>query len=366
MKKILTIVSAAMLLFSCSSSEYQITGTIEGAADQMVVLKTMKNNELLTLDSTMMVKEKFQFKGSIDVPDIYAVDFSNPEDRLILFLENSKITIDGKADNIMASVIKGSATQDLLMEFNKLQEEISQPIMAIQQKFQAAAMDGSLTPEIEKQLSEEYMAENSKVLDAVKKFALTNNNSVLSAYIVLTQLANNMELSELDSIVSNYPKAIQASPFVIALNEKVNVERLTAVGQPFIDFTHPGTDGNMITLSSFIGKNYILLDFWAGWCTPCRRENPNLVNLYNQYKEKGFDIFGVSLDRRKQEWVEAVAADGIKWTQVSDISGWENPVAKMYGVQSIPANLLISPEGKIIGKNLRGEDLAKKLAELLD
>ncbi|MFA5647091.1 MAG: TlpA disulfide reductase family protein [Bacteroidales bacterium] len=366
MKKLLVIASVALALASCSSKGYKIEANIEGATNQMVVLKTMQDNELVGLDSVMMTDGKFQFTGSIEVPDIYAIDFSTPEDRLILFLENSNITITGKVDNIMSSDIKGSKTQDLFMEFNKKQEEMSLPLMEIQQKFQTAAMDGSLTPEMEQELREQFMAENDKMLVEVKDFVTKNSTSVLAAYITLTQLANQLSFEELEAIVSAFPNDIQKSPFVIALNEKINIDKLTAIGQPFIDFTHPDADGNMITFSSVTGENYILIDFWAGWCTPCRRENPNLVALYNQYKDKGFDIFGISLDRRKQEWLDAVEEDGLKWMQVSDVSGWDNPVAKMYGVQSIPANLLVGPDGKIIAKNLRGEDLASKLAELLN
>jgi peroxiredoxin len=366
MRKLIAIASVAALLMSCSTKEYKISGTIEGATDQLVVLKTMKDNDLISIDSTMLTKGKFEFVGTVEVPDIYAIDFKFPEDRLILFLENSNITIKGNADNIMSSDIKGSATHDLLVEFNKLQEEISLPLMEIQQKFQAAAMDGSLTPEMETELRNEFMAENDKMMETVKDFVNKNSKSVLAAYITLTQLANTLSFEELEEIVTKFPKDIQESPFVKALNEKIDVEKLTSIGQQFIDFTHPDQDGNMITFSSITGKNYILLDFWAGWCTPCRRENPNLVKLYSQYKDKGFDIFGVSLDRRRQEWLDAIAADGLAWGQVSDISGWENPVAKMYGIQSIPASLLIAPDGKIIAKNLRGEELEKKLAELLD
>jgi len=366
MKKLLVIAAVALTLASCSSKGYKIEANIEGATDQMVVLKGMQDNELIALDSVMMTEGVFQFTGSLDVPDIYAIDFSMPEGRLILFLENSNITITGSIDNIMASEIKGSATQDLFTEFNKIQEEMSMPLMEIQQKFQAAAMDGSLTPELEQELRDQFMAENEKMVAAAKDFVVENNTSVLAAYITLAQLVNQISFEELETIVSSFPKEIQKSPFVITLNEKLDVEKLTAIGQPFIDFTHPDADGNLVTFSSVTGEKYVLIDFWAGWCTPCRRENPNLVNLYKQYSDKGFDIFGVSLDRRKQEWLDAVKDDGLTWTQVSDVSGWENPIAKMYGVQSIPANLLIGPDGKIIAKNLRGEDLANKLAELLD
>jgi peroxiredoxin len=238
--------------------------------------------------------------------------------------------------------------------------------MDVQFRYQQAAMDGSLTPQLEEELRTEFMAENDKMVASIKDFAMQNTNSVVSAYIALSQLASFITTEELETLVTGFPEEIQASPFVKALSEKLEMDKLTAIGQPFIDFTHPDPDGNMVTFSSITGENYILLDFWAGWCAPCRRENPNLVRLYNEYKDKGFDIFGVSLDRSREEWLGAISADGLEWHQVSDISGWENSVAKMYGVQSIPASLLISPEGKIIAKNLRGEELENKLKEILN
>ena len=366
MKKLLLIAIAAMFLISCSSNKFKIEGNIENATDQMVFLKTMEGNELVTTDSTMMKGGVFTLTGKVSVPDLYAIDFEQQQDRIILFVENSKIIIKGNVDNIMASVISGSASQDLLLEFNNLQEKLSEGLMDIQFRYQSAAMDGSLTPQLEEELRSEFMAENDKMVASIKEFAMQNTNSVVSAYITLSQLSNFLTTEELESIVTGFSKDIQASPFVIALNEKLDMDKRTAVGQQFIDFIHPDQDGNMITFSSITGENYILLDFWAGWCTPCRRENPHLVKLYSQFKDKGFDIFGVSLDRSRQEWLDAISADGLLWPQVSDISGWENPIAKMYGVQSIPANLLISPEGVIVAKNLRGAELESKLIELFN
>lgn len=366
MKKLLLIAASAVLFFSCSSEKYKIEGNIENATDQMVYLKTMVGNELVTTDSTMMTGGLFTLKGNVEVPDLFAIDFAQQQDRIILFVENSEISIKGTVDNIMASEITGSATHDLLMEFNVLQEQLSEGIMDVQFRYQQAAMDGSLTPQLEEELRSEFMAENDKMVASLKDFAMQHTNSVVSAYIALSQLASFITTEELDSLVMNFPKEIQGSPFVKALNEKLEKDKQTAIGQPFIDFTHPDVDGNLVTFSSITGEKYILLDFWAGWCAPCRRENPHLVKLYNQFKDKGFDIFGVSLDRSKEEWLDAISADGLQWHQVSDVTGWENPVAKMYGVQSIPANLLISPEGKIIAKNLRGEELEKKLTEIFN
>lgn len=365
MKKLLLIAAAAVFFISCSSEKFKIEGNIENATDQMVFLKTMVGNELVTTDSTTMKGGLFTLTGSVEVPDLYAIDFEQQQDRLILFVENSEIKIKGTVDNIMASEITGSASHDLLLEFNTLQEQLSEGIMDVQFRYQQAAMDGSLTPTLEEELRSEFMVENDKMVASIKEFAMQHTNSVVSAYITLSQLASFITTEELETLVTGFPEEIQSSPFVKALTEKLEMDKLTAIGQPFIDFTHPDMDGNMVTFSSITGENYILLDFWAGWCAPCRRENPNLVKLYDEYKDKGFDIFGVSLDRSREEWLEAISADGLQWHQVSDISGWENPVAKMYGVQSIPANLLISPEGKIIAKNLRGEELESKLMEIL-
>jgi len=366
MKRLILIATAAIFLLSCSTDKFKINGKIEGIADQMVLLKTMVDNELITTDSTMMTGGVFNFKGTVSVPDIYAIDFQDNGERIILFLENSEITITGTADNLMGSTIKGSATHDILLEFNSLQEQLSEPLMEVYYRYQTAAMDGSLTPELEASIQKEYMDENKKMVLVLKDFAIKNSNSVVSAYITVSNLVSFLTLEELEEIVNSFSKDIQTSQFVITLNEKLNVEKVTAVGQPFIDFSHPDQEGNIITFSSITGEKYVLLDFWAGWCAPCRRENPHLVNLYTKYNAKGFDIFGVSLDRSREEWLGAIAADGLLWKQVSDISGWENSIAKMYGVQSIPANLLIDPNGIIIAKNLRGAELEAKLAELLD
>ncbi len=366
MRKLLFLSVLATVMLSCQTEGYKINGNIEGATDQQVLLQFVKNNELVAIDSTMMKDGEFQFKGTVEVPDMAALEFTNKGERIIMFLENSEINVTGTADNVMASEITGSASQDLLNNFSKEQQEKAQGITEVNYRYQQAAQDGILTPALQEELFAEYQAENEKYQAFIKQFVTDNNSSVVAAYITLRELANSLSTEALDSIVSAFPQEIQASPFVTALNEQLEVQKRTAIGQPFIDFSQPDPNGNEVALSSVVGEKYVLVDFWAAWCTPCRKENPNLVKLYNQYSSKGFEIFGVSFDRERDAWLAAIENDGLTWPQVSDLGGWENSVAKVYGIMSIPSNVLLDKEGKIIAKNLRGEDLEKKLAELLD
>ena len=174
-----------------------------------------------------------------------------------------------------------------------------------------------------------------------------------------------MEAEEIESMVNALDSTIAAVPQIIILKERVAVMKAVAIGHKAPDFTLNDTNGNPVALSSKIGSKLLLIDFWAAWCRPCRQENPNVVKVYNEFHKIGFDVFGVSLDRKKEDWVKAIADDKLTWTHVSDLQYWSNAAAKMYAVNSIPANFLLDETGTIIGKNLRGEDLYNKVKEIL-
>ena len=177
-------------------------------------------------------------------------------------------------------------------------------------------------------------------------------------------MRSRLEPDEFQQLFSSLDKSVQASPYGESVTAYIKSLRANGVNVPADDFSQQDTKGQPVKLSSFRGK-YVLVDFWASWCGPCRQENPNVVKAYNKYKGKNFTILGVSLDDNRERWLQAISHDGLAWTQVSDLRGWGNEVAVQYGIQSIPSNFLVDPAGKIIARNLRGEELEAKLEELL-
>jgi len=200
-------------------------------------------------------------------------------------------------------------------------------------------------------------------LRSSKDYILKNGKSVVAAYLAISN-AYAYSLEDLKAINKAMDPSIANSAYVKKLAEREIILGKVETGQPAPEFTMNDTTGKPISLSSLKGK-VVLVDFWASWCGPCRAENPNVVAAYKRFSSKGFTVFGVSLDTDKDKWLQAIAKDGLTWPHVSDLIGWDNAAAKQYGVMSIPASYLLDKEGKIIASNLRGEELVKKLEELL-
>lgn len=281
---------------------------------------------------------------------------------LIFFVDKGEIKIKGKVSELQDAEVVGGPSQEAYKKYTTITKSFDEKKNEVSFKFQAAQQSGDQAKM--QQAETEYnglMAEQEK---QVYEFMGANTSSPVAAYALFASNQDEPKIEPMEKMYNSFSDDVKKGKFGKLANSLITTAKGTSIGYPAMDFTQNDADGKPISLSSFKGK-YVLVDFWASWCGPCRAENPNVVKAYNEFKDKGFTILGVSFDSKKENWLKAVEKDKLTWTQVSDLGGWNNAVGKMYGIRSIPQNILIDKEGKIIAKNLRGEDLAAKLAEVL-
>lgn len=351
------------------SGEYRINGKIGTLSAPAKVYLTYRTGKTVITDSTVIDRGTFQLKGQVVDPvkarlivDRQGVGILNLKeyDFLSIYLEKGQITVSSP-DSVSKAKISGSPINDE----NKKLSDLLAPIVT-KQKALAAEYDAAVK------------AKNEAAKDEIeKRFDVTDNElNELQIQFIQANTTSYVSLDAVKSIGGAAPDVEKIEPLFNGLSEQIKntasgkefaqkIAKLkqVAVGAVSPDFAQSNPDNKTVKLSDFKDK-YLLIDFWASWCGPCRRENPNVVAAYNRFKDKNFTILGVSLDKDKEAWLKAVEKDQLNWAQVSDIKGWDNEVAQLYAVQSIPANFLIDPNGKIIAKNLRGDQLLKKLAEI--
>jgi peroxiredoxin len=370
MRKIcLFTVAIAFLFFACdptkndSNSTFTINAEIIGVEDATpIYLKMVKDGKLTPpLDTANIQSAKVSFTGELDVPEMVYLQIGDTRKMINLFGENGSISVIVHVDSLDKARVTGSDSHDDLMAFKKFLEPIDEKSIKLNEEYQAASANNDT--ERMNELREMYEQIRVEQIAMIKKFIIDNNESFVSPFLIKGYLYYDMEYPALDSLLSKLSPSIYSSNDYIALVDRVNTLRSVSIGMPAVDFALNDTTGNPISISSFQGK-ILLIDFWASWCGPCRRENPNVVQLYNDYKDKGFEIIGVSFDESRAKWIDAIHQDQLEWPHVSDLKGWSSAAGKLYAVNAIPATVLLDREGKIIAKGLRGDALRKKLEEI--
>ena len=376
MNKFFLLVIPMWLMVACSSSSSQesegirISGQVGFPQKGHIILSRYTNSSGdVQIVDTLELRDDYTYDQRVDIPQYgyYKLDFYGRRVlNIILGEDDMVINVDGN-NQAGFSEIKGSRDHNYLIGFQKgIQEFQQSPEIAELQRIYVDAQQNNDT-EVMDSLMESYMSLDKKV-----KMDMLRASDTMRTSLGVVEVLRNTQYIDQDlyyDFMKDYAAKVErdlpgvpvATDFVASVK---NMEKL-AIGATAPEIALPNPDGEVVPLSSLRG-NYVLVDFWAQWCRPCRMENPNVVAMYEKYNDKGFEVYGVSLDRTREKWLQAIEEDQLYWTQVSDLKYWRSEAAQTYNISAIPFSILLDPEGKIIGKNLRGPNLRQRLSEIFD
>jgi peroxiredoxin len=373
MRRLILGTAALFVLNACGDSKkngnFELKGTFKDSKGEMIYLEKLMNPQPVVVDSTSLDEQgNFEFANYTPKIGFYRIK-TNTQNFAMLVLDSAdKINVTGSIKDLGHTYkVTGSSETTLFMEYAKISElnksQIDSLNIAFQTVMQSLKMDSLKMDSLSKIFQPPYEAIMAKA-NALMAVKIKDNTSMYSSIMAIQGLEPDKYADIYKSLAEGLQKKFPKDKTVRVFNETVNKVLATTDGQEAPEISLPSPEGKEIALSSFRGK-IVLIDFWASWCGPCRKDMPGVVNLYKKYKDKGFEIYGVSLDQDKPHWVEAIAKDGITWPQVSDLKYWDCEPAKMYGVQGIPYTVLVDKEGKILTKGLRGVELEKAIENAL-
>jgi len=366
MKNFFLYLLILLAMSSCTSTnkpdQFSLDITISNVDGKKIFLNERIDNNWKAIDSVVIVEGKAAFKGTATGPKLIRIGLEGSRAMPLLFIEPANILLTLEADNLNQTKVIGSATHSRYVAFSEGHKRFDEEIEKIYQQY----VDLRNNEETEKaeEVYKQIDVLMSQQTDYLVQF-IKDNPADLVSHFLLYRYSHIFELEQFEPLVNGFDQDY-VSEYLLELRKRLVILQNVAIGKPFTDFTLNDPSGNPVALSSKVGSKLLLVDFWASWCGPCRRENPNIVAIYNDYKEKGFDVFGVSLDRNRDQWVEAIEADQLTWTHVSDLAYWDSEAGKLYGINSIPHSVLLDENGIIIAKNLSGEKLREKVASLLN
>lgn len=366
MKKIGLIIVLLIGLVACETvaeNAYKVTVNAPGVEDgKLVFLQKPQTGLPPSIIDTLEIKNgTAELTGSADSPQLHYLLFDGNRGVLPIIIEQGDITVTAHVDSLNTSKVVGTPSNDDFNAFIDGTKAIREKMASIQKQGMEAQQKGDT---VSLSMLTETFNEVQQEARAYEQDFVKNNPESYISLMVLQQMANSPHADKAAELFEGLSDALKNDEIGKALAKQFEGVKKLAIGSIAPDFSAPTPQGDTISLKSSLGK-VTILDFWAAWCKPCRVENPNLVKLYKDFHEKGLNVVGVSLDRKAEDWVKAIEEDQLPWSHMSNLKFWQDPIAELYNIKSIPATYILDAEGKIIAKNLRGEELYEKIATLL-
>lgn len=372
MKKITLLALLTLSIISCNNlkdNEFLISGTANGIENgKKVFVEIQDENGVIAKDTGVIENGKFELKGSTDNIDLGFIRIENEKINLPIILEEGKIKINIVKDSLQKSTIEGTFNNDKFQKFNNESVAILEKVKKFEKennpKMQKALTEND-TVTVNK-IKKEYKNFQNDMNDYSKAFIKNNPDAFISVLLLENFLMREyIPATEIKSFYDKLDKKLVNTKSAQNIKKTLDLMLAVVIGKPAPKFSAKSPEGKLISLDESLGK-VTIVDFWASWCAPCRKENPNVVALYNEYHSKGLNIIGVSLDQDATKWKDAIAKDNLSWIHVSNLKYWDEPIGKQYGISSIPATFILDAKGNIVAKDLRGDALRAKVKELLD